>query len=58
LVFQAQVAYLIPIFGVILGFIFLNEMITSKVLVSLIAVIIGIYLVKKSNSKKILKQNL
>ena len=31
LVFQAQVAYLIPIFGVIFGYIFLNELITSKV---------------------------
>ena len=49
LVFQAQVAYLIPIFGVILGFIFLNELITSKVIVSLLLVILGIYLVKKSN---------
>ena len=47
LVFQAQVAYLIPIFGVILGFLILNEAITSKVIISLIAVIIGIYIVKK-----------
>jgi len=53
LVFQAQVAYLIPIFGIILGYIFLNEFITPKVLISVVAVIIGIYLVKKSNSKKI-----
>ena len=53
LVFQAQVAYLIPIFGIILGYIFLNELITPKVLISVVAVIIGIYLVKKSNSKKI-----
>ena len=52
LVFQAQVAYLIPIFGVILGFIFLKEEITPKVLISLTAVIIGIFLVKRSNSKK------
>ena len=49
LVFQAQVAYLIPIFGVILGYIFLNELITSKVIIALLAVIIGIYLVQKSN---------
>ncbi len=49
LVFQAQVAYLIPIFGVILGYIFLNELITPKVLIALLAVIIGIYLVKRSN---------
>ena len=53
LVFQAQVAYLIPIFGIILGYIFLKELITPKVLVAVAAVIIGIYLVKKSNSKKI-----
>jgi drug/metabolite transporter (DMT)-like permease len=50
LVFQAQVAYLIPIFGIILGYIFLKELITPKVLIALLAVIIGIYLVKKSNS--------
>jgi len=50
LVFQAQVAYLIPIFGIILGYIFLKELVTSKVLIALLAVIIGIYLVKKSNN--------
>jgi len=53
LVFQAQVAYLIPIFGIILSYIFLKEIITPKVIVALVAVVIGIYLVKKSNSKKI-----
>ena len=53
LVFQAQVAYLIPIFGIILGYIFLNELITPKVLIAVLAVIVGIYFVKKSNSKKI-----
>ena len=51
LVFQSQVAYLIPIFGVILGFIFLKEVITPKVLIALLAVTIGIYFVKKSTSK-------
>ena len=49
LVFQAQVAYLIPIFGVILGYLFLAEAITPKVIISLIAVIIGIYIVKKGS---------
>ena len=53
LVFQAQVAYLIPIFGIILGYIFLKELITPKVLVAVVAVIIGIYFVKKSNNKKL-----
>ena len=52
LVFQAQVAYIIPIFGVILGFIFLNEAITSKIIISLFAVIIGIYIVKKGSKIK------
>tara|TARA_Y100000590_G_scaffold159006_1_gene182408 strand:+ start:2227 stop:3114 length:888 start_codon:yes stop_codon:yes gene_type:complete len=53
LVFQAQVAYLIPIFGVILGFVILNEHITYKVIISLIAVIIGIYVVKKGSKIKL-----
>ena len=53
LVFQSQVAYLIPIFGIILGYIFLKEVITPKVILAVIAVIVGIYLVKKSNTKKI-----
>jgi len=49
LVFQAKVAYLISIFGVIFGFLFLKEGITPKVILSLIAVILGIYLVKRSS---------
>jgi len=53
LVFQAQVAYLIPIFGVILGFLILNEAITPKVIISLIAVIVGIYIVKKGSKIKL-----
>ena len=53
LIFQSQVAYLIPIFGVILGFLFLNELITSKVIVSLLLVILGIYFVQRSNKLKV-----
>ena len=53
LVFHSQVAYLIPIFGVILGYIFLKEIITFKVLIALFAVVIGFYFVKRS-----IKQNL
>jgi len=48
LIFQSQVSYLIPIFGTILSYIFLKELITTKVLVSLIAVCAGIYFVKKA----------
>ena len=51
LIFQSQVSYLIPIFGTILSYIFLKEMITSKILVSLCAVVIGIYFVKKGDNK-------
>ena len=53
LVFHSQVAYLIPIFGVILGYIFLKEVITFKVLIALFAVVIGFYFVRRS-----IKQNL
>jgi len=53
LVFQSQVAYLIPIFGVILGFLILDEVITPKVIISLLAVIIGIYIVKKGSKIKL-----
>ena len=49
LIFQSQVSYLIPIFGIILGYIFLKEVITPKVVVSLLAVLVGLYFVKKSN---------
>ena len=48
LVFQAQVAYLIPIFGIILGFVFLGEIITPKVIVAVAAVVLGIYFVRRS----------
>ena len=51
LIFQSQVSYLIPIFGTILSFIFLKELITLKVLVSLIAVSVGIYFVRKADIK-------
>ena len=53
LIFQSQVSYLIPIFGVILGFIFLDELITTKVLISLIAVCIGIYFVRQGDNKSL-----
>ena len=53
LIFQSQVSYLIPIFGTILSYIFLKELITTKVLVSLIAVCVGIYFVRKADNKRI-----
>ena len=53
LIFQSQVSYLIPIFGMILGYIFLKEMITAKIIVSLTAVLVGLYFVKKADFKKL-----
>ena len=54
LIFQSQVSYLIPIFGTILSYIFLKELITFKVLISLIAVSVGIYFVRRADFKKII----
>ncbi len=51
LIFQSQVSYLIPIFGTILSYIFLKELITFNVLISLIAVSVGIYFVRKADNK-------
>ena len=48
LVFQTQVAYLIPIFGIFFGYFLMNEVITWKVIISLIIIITGIYIVKKN----------
>ena len=52
LIFQSQVSYLIPIFGTILSYIFLKELITYKVLISLVAVCVGIYFVRKADFQK------
>ena len=49
LVFQTQVAYLIPIFGIIFGFFLMKEVITWKVIVSLVVILMGIYIFKKNN---------
>ena len=38
LVFQTQVAYLIPIFGIIFGYFLMNEIITWRVLISLVII--------------------
>ena len=49
LVFQTQVAYLIPIFGIIFGYFLMDEIITWRVLLSLVIILIGIYIFKKNN---------
>jgi len=52
LIFQSQVSYLIPIFGTILGYIFLKELVTFKLFLSLVAVCIGIYIVRIAGYQK------
>ena len=47
LVFQTQVAYLIPIFGIIFGYFLMDEIITWRVLFSLVIILLGIYIFKK-----------
>ena len=49
LVFQTQVAYLIPIFGVFFGYFVMDEIITWRVLFSLVIILTGIYIFKKNN---------
>ena len=49
LVFQTQVAYIIPIAGVFFGYLFMDEIITISVIVSLCLIILGIYIVKKKH---------
>ena len=49
LVFQTQVAYLIPIFGIFFGYFLMDEIITWKVIASLVVILIGIYIFKKNN---------
>ncbi len=52
LVFQTQVAYLIPIFGIIFGYFLMGEIITWRVLLSLVIILLGIYIFKKNNKGK------
>ena len=49
LVFQTQVAYLIPIFGIIFGYFLMDEIITWRVLASLVIILTGIFIFKKNN---------
>ena len=55
LIFSSQVSYLIPIFGTMLSYIFLKEIITPKILISLLAIVVGIYFVKKADQKTLFK---
>jgi drug/metabolite transporter (DMT)-like permease len=53
LVFQTQVAYLIPIFGIIFGYFLMDEIITWRVFISLAIILFGIYIFKKNNKVKV-----
>ena len=47
LVFQTQVAYLIPIFGIIFGYFLMDEIITWRVLLSLVIILLEFTFLKK-----------
>jgi len=49
LVFQTQVAYLIPIFGIFFGYVIMDEIITWRAIVSLVIILLGIYIFKNNN---------
>ena len=49
LVFQTQVAYLIPIFGIFFGYVIMDETITWRAIVSLVVVLLGIYIFQNNN---------
>jgi drug/metabolite transporter (DMT)-like permease len=53
LVFQTQVAYLIPIFGIIFGYFLMDEVLTWKVILSLVIILFGIYIFKINNKVKV-----
>ena len=55
LVFQTQGAYLIPIFGVLFGYFLMDEIITWRVLLSLVIILVCIHIFKKYN--KLIKLN-
>jgi len=57
LVFQTQVAYLIPIFGIFFGYFLMDEIITWRVLISLVIILFGIYIFKKNNKGKKINGN-
>ena len=47
LVFQTQVAYLIPIFGILFGYFLMDEIITWRVLISLVIIQLVFLFLKK-----------
>ena len=58
LVFQTQVAYLIPIFGIVFGYFLMDEIITWRVLFSLVIILLGIYIFKKTIKGQVIKWEL
>ena len=52
-IFLSYVAYLIPAFAVLWGFIILNEKIHSSALIGIILVLVGVYIGQKKSMNKI-----
>tara|TARA_B100001758_G_C18162676_1_gene480010 strand:- start:393 stop:662 length:270 start_codon:yes stop_codon:yes gene_type:complete len=47
-IFLSYVAYLIPVFAILWGYIFLNEKINSSTLVGVILILLGVFISQKN----------
>jgi drug/metabolite transporter (DMT)-like permease len=50
-IFLSYVAYLIPVFAIIWGYIFLNEKINLEIMLGVILILLGVFISQKKPSK-------
>ena len=50
-VFLSYVAYLIPVFAIFWGYIFLKEMITQDTLIGIVLILLGVFLSQRPNAQ-------
>lgn len=52
-IFLSYVAYLIPVFSIIWGYVFLKEKITFEIMLGVILILLGVFISQKKSSKTI-----
>ena len=52
-IFLSYVAYLIPVFSIIWGYVFLKEKITFEIMIGVILILLGVFISQKKSSKTI-----